>query len=182
MLDHVQQRTLDLSKVEILVLDEADRMLDMGFIRDIRRILALLPIRRQNLLFFATFSDDIKTLAEDLLNSPVLIEVASRNTASEKIEQLIHPVDRSRKRELLSFLIGSKKWRQVLVFTRTKHGANKLTKQLEHDGISAAAIHGNKSQATRTRRWLTSSMEMSECWLLLILRLEGSTSIICRMW
>ena len=151
LLDHVQQRTLDLSRVEILVLDEADRMLDMGFIRDIRRILALLPARRQNLLFFATFSNDIKTLAEDLLNSPVLIEVARRNTAAETIEQLIHPVDRTRKRELLSFLIGSKKWRQVLVFTRTKHGANRLTKQLEHDGISAAAIHGNKSQATRTR-------------------------------
>jgi len=151
LLDHVQQRTLDLSKVEILVLDEADRMLDMGFIRDIRKILALLPGRRQNLLFFATFSNDIKKLAETFLNSPVLIEVASRNTASEKIEQLIHPVDRTRKRELLSFLIGSKNWRQVLVFTRTKHGANKLTKQLEHDGISAAAIHGNKSQAMRTR-------------------------------
>ncbi|MGO9689363.1 MAG: helicase-related protein, partial [Syntrophobacteraceae bacterium] len=115
------------------------------------RILKLLPGRRQNLLFFATFSNDIKKLAEDLLNSPVLIEVASRNTASEMVEQLIHPVDRIRKRELLSFLIGSKNWRQVLVFTRTKHGANRLTKQLEHDGISAAAIHGNKSQATRTR-------------------------------
>jgi ATP-dependent RNA helicase RhlE len=151
LLDHVHQRTLDLSKVEILVLDEADRMLDMGFIRDIRRILKYLPERRQNLLFFATFSNDIKTLAENLLNSPVLIEVAARNTASETIEQLIHPVDRIRKRELLSFLIGSKNWRQVLVFTRTKHGANKLTKQLGQDGISAAAIHGNKSQATRTR-------------------------------
>ena len=118
LLDHVQQRTLDLSKVEILVVDEADRMLDMGFIRDIRRILKLLPARRQNLLFFATFSNEIKTLAENLLNSPVLIEVASRNTASERIEQLVHPVDRIRKRELLSFLIGSKNWRQVLVFTR----------------------------------------------------------------
>ena len=134
-----------------MVLDEADRMLDMGFIRDIRKILALLPSRRQNLLFFATFSDEIKKLAEDLLNSPVLIEVARRNTAAESVEQLIHPVDRTRKRELLSFLIGSKNWRQVLVFTRTKHGANRLTKQLEHDGISAAAIHGNKSQGARTR-------------------------------
>jgi ATP-dependent RNA helicase RhlE len=151
LLDHVQQRTLDLSRVEILVLDEADRMLDMGFIRDIRKILALLPRQRQNLLFFATFSDDIKKLAEDLLNSPVLIEVARRNTAAESVEQLIHPVDRNRKRELLSFLIDSKNWRQVLVFTRTKHGANRLTKQLEHDGISAAAIHGNKSQGARTR-------------------------------
>jgi ATP-dependent RNA helicase RhlE len=151
LLDHVQQRTLDLSQVEILVLDEADRMLDMGFIHDIRRILTLLPRRRQNLLFFATFSSDIERLAENLLNSPVLIEAASRNSASETIEQLVHPVDRTRKRELLTFLIGSNNWRKVLVFTRTKHGANKLTKQLEHDGISAAAIHGNKSQATRTR-------------------------------
>ncbi len=151
LLDHVQQRTLDLSRVEILVLDEADRMLDMGFIRDIRRILTLLPLRRQNLLFFATFSDETKKLAEELLNSPVLIEVARRNTAAERVEQLIHPVDRTRKRELLSFLIGSKNWRQVLVFTRTKHGANRLTKQLESDGISAAAIHGNKSQGARTR-------------------------------
>ncbi len=151
LLDHVQQRTLDLSRVEILVLDEADRMLDMGFIRDIRRILKLLPARRQNLLFFATFSNDVKKLADDLLNSPELIEVASRNTASETIEQVVYPVDRTRKRELLSFLIDSKKWKQVLVFTRTKHGANKLAKQLGQDGISAAAIHGNKSQANRTR-------------------------------
>ncbi len=110
-----------------------------------------MPVRRQNLLFFATFSNDIKRLAENLLNSPVLIEVAARNTASETIEQLIHPVDRTRKRELLSFLIGSKNWRQVLVFTRTKHGADRLTRQLGHDGISATAIHGNKTQATRTR-------------------------------
>jgi ATP-dependent RNA helicase RhlE len=151
LLDHAQQRTLDLSGVEILVLDEADRMLDMGFIRDIRKVLSLLPRRRQNLLFFATFSNEVKTLAEDLVNSPVLIEVARRNTAAEGVEQLIHPVDRKRKRELLSFLIASKNWRQVLVFTRTKHGANRLTKQLEQDGISAAAIHGNKSQGTRTR-------------------------------
>ncbi|MEN6486139.1 MAG: DEAD/DEAH box helicase [Syntrophobacteraceae bacterium] len=151
LLDHVQQKTLDLSAVEILVLDEADRMLDMGFIRDIRKILALLPRSRQNLLFFATFSSEIKALSEELLHSPVLIEVARRNTASESVEQLIYPVDRTRKRELLSFLIGSNNWRQVLVFTRTKHGANRLTKQLERDGISAAAIHGNKSQEARTR-------------------------------
>jgi ATP-dependent RNA helicase RhlE len=151
LLDHVQQRTLDLSGVETLILDEADRMLDMGFIRDIRRILALLPPGRQNLLFFATFSDEIRRLAEDLLSSPTLIEVARRNTPAENVEQLIHPVDRKRKRELLSFLIGSNNWRQVLVFTRTKHGANRLSEQLEHDGISAAAIHGNKSQGARTR-------------------------------
>lgn len=151
LLDHAQQRTVDLSRVEFLVLDEADRMLDMGFIKDIQKILALLPKRRQSLLFFATFSDEIKKLAESLLNSPVLIEVAPRNTAAESVEQLIYPVDRHRKRELLSFLIDSEKWHQVLVFTRTKHGANRLCKQLEQDGIRAASIHGNKSQGARTR-------------------------------
>ena len=151
LLDHVQQGTLDLSFVETLVMDEADRMLDMGFIRDIRKILALLPQQRQNLLFFATLSDDVKTLAESLLKSPTLIEVARRNMAKESVEQVIHPVDRKRKRELLSFLIGSQNWKQVLVFTRTKHGANKLSEQLAQDGIRAAAIHGNKSQGARTK-------------------------------
>ncbi|MCP4401411.1 MAG: DEAD/DEAH box helicase [bacterium] len=151
LLDHVQQKTLDLSGVEILVLDEADRMLDMGFIRDIRKILALLPRKRQNLLFFATFSDEMKKLADSLLNSPVLVEVTRRNTAKESIEQIIHPVDRQRKRELLSHLISSQDWKQVLVFTRTKHGANRLSQQLERDGIRASAIHGNKSQGARTR-------------------------------
>ncbi|MHB8472703.1 MAG: DEAD/DEAH box helicase [Gammaproteobacteria bacterium] len=151
LLDHVGQRTLDLSKVEILVLDEADRMLDMGFIRDIRKVLALLPKQRQNLLFSATFAEEIKKLADDLLNSPTLIEVARRNTAAETVSQVIHPVDRERKRELLSFMIGSKNWQQVLVFTRTKHGANRLAEQLERDGIKSAAIHGNKSQGARTR-------------------------------
>jgi ATP-dependent RNA helicase RhlE len=151
LLDHVSQKTLDLSSVEILVLDEADRMLDMGFIHDIRKILALLPKRRQNLLFSATYSSDIKKLADKLLNAPVLIEVARRNTPAENVAQVIHPVDRQRKRELLSFMIGSENWRQVLVFTRTKHGANRLAQQLEKDGISSAAIHGNKSQGARTR-------------------------------
>jgi ATP-dependent RNA helicase RhlE len=151
LLDHVQQRTLDLSKVEILVLDEADRMLDMGFIRDIRKILALLPKQRQNLLFSATFSDEIKQLADNLLNSPVLIEVARRNLAAELVSQVSHPVDRERKRELLSHLIHSQGWKQVLVFTRTKHGANRLSDQLEKDGITSAAIHGNKSQGARTK-------------------------------
>jgi len=151
LLDHVGQRTVDLSKVEILVLDEADRMLDMGFIRDIRRILALLPKQRQNLLFSATFSDEIKQLADGLLNSPVLIEVARRNTAAELVNQVVHPVDRARKRELLSHLIHSQGWKQVLVFTRTKHGANRLAEQLEDDGVSATAIHGNKSQGARTK-------------------------------
>jgi ATP-dependent RNA helicase RhlE len=151
LLDHVSQKTLDLSTVEILVLDEADRMLDMGFIHDIRKVLALLPKRRQNLLFSATYSSDIKKLADKLLNAPVLIEVARRNTPAENVAQVIHPVDRQRKRELLSFMIGSENWRQVLVFTRTKHGANRLAQQLEKDGISSAAIHGNKSQGARTR-------------------------------
>jgi ATP-dependent RNA helicase RhlE len=151
LLDHVEQRTLDLSHVEILVLDEADRMLDMGFIRDIRKILALLPKRRQNLLFSATFSDEIKTLADNLLNSPVLIEVARRNTAAELVTQVVHPVDRGRKRELLSHLVHSQGWKQVLVFTRTKHGANRLAEQLDKDGISSSAIHGNKSQGARTK-------------------------------
>ena len=153
LLDHVSQKTVDLSKVEILVLDEADRMLDMGFIHDIRKVLALLPKNgaRQNLLFSATFSDEIKRLAEGLLDRPELIEVARRNTTAERIEQLVHPVDKRRKRELLSHMIGARNWRQVLVFTRTKHGANRLAQQLEKDGLSAAAIHGNKSQGARTR-------------------------------
>ena len=151
LLDHVQQRTLDLSKIEILVLDEADRMLDMGFIHDIRKVLALLPAARQNLLFSATFSSEIRALADKLLDHPVPIEVAARNTPTELVEQVVHPVDKARKRDLLSYLIGSNNWRQVLVFTRTKHGANRLAQQLEHDGLSAAAIHGNKSQGARTR-------------------------------
>ncbi len=151
LLDHLSQKTLDLSKVEILVLDEADRMLDMGFIRDIRKILALLPKGRQNLLFSATFSGEIKKLADSLLNRPVLIEVARRNMTADSVDQAVYPVDRKRKRELLSFLIGSQDWKQVLVFTRTKHGANKLAQQLDRDGLSAAAIHGNKSQGARTR-------------------------------
>ncbi len=153
LLDHVSQKTVDLSRVEFLVLDEADRMLDMGFIHDIRKVLALLPEngKRQNLLFSATFSQDIKQLANRLLNNPELIEVAQRNTTAERIEQVVHPVDKSRKRELLSHMIGSRDWRQVLVFTRTKHGANRLAQQLEKDGLSAAAIHGNKSQGARTK-------------------------------
>ena len=151
LLDHASQKTVDLSQVDILVLDEADRMLDMGFVHDVRRILMLLPKKRQNLLFSATFSNEIKKLADSLLNAPIMIEVARRNEASAQIKQLIHPVDRSRKAELLSHLINSQKWKQVLVFTRTKHGANKLTKQLESGGITAVAIHGNKSQGARTQ-------------------------------
>jgi ATP-dependent RNA helicase RhlE len=151
LLDHAGQGTLDLSSVEILVLDEADRMLDMGFIRDIRRVLALLPEVRQNLLFSATFSDEIRKLADSLLDAPVSIDVAPRNTPTELVAQRVHPVDKARKRELLSSLIRTGDWRQVLVFTRTKHGANRLAQQLERDGLTAAAIHGNKSQAARTR-------------------------------
>jgi len=151
LLDHVGQKTLDLSAVEILVLDEADRMLDMGFIHDIRRVLGLLPAGRQNLLFSATFPDAIKRLADDLLDAPSMIEVARRNAPAERVAQVVHPVDRERKRALLSKLISEGAWRQVLVFTRTKHGANRLAKQLGSDGIHAAAIHGNKSQAARTR-------------------------------
>ncbi len=151
LLDHMQQGTIDLSAIEVLVLDEADRMLDMGFIRDIRKILKVLPENRQNLLFSATFSDDIRKLAARTLDSPAEIQVAQKNTTADRVSQLVYPVDKSRKRELLSHRIGAENWRQVLVFTRTKHGANRLAKQLETDGITAAAIHGNKSQAARTR-------------------------------
>ena len=151
LLDHANQKTIDLSKIEILVLDEADRMLDMGFLPDIKRILDLLPKKRQNLLFSATFSNDIRKLADRLLNKPRLIEVAQRNTTAERIEQVVYLVDKGRKRQLLSFLIGSGNWKQILVFTRTKHGANRLTKQLEADGLKSAAIHGNKSQGARTK-------------------------------
>ncbi|HJU83574.1 MAG TPA: DEAD/DEAH box helicase [Holophagaceae bacterium] len=151
LLDHHQQGTLNLSQVEVLVLDEADRMLDMGFINDIKKILALLPPQRQNLLFSATFSDEIKALADRLLKSPAMIQVARRNTAAETVDQVVHPVDRERKRALLAQLIQKGDWKQVLVFTRTKHGANRLSEQLEKDGIDAAAIHGNKSQSARTK-------------------------------
>ncbi len=151
LLDHLQQKTVDLSQVEILVLDECDRMLDMGFIRPIRKILGILPPSRQTLMFSATFSQPIQKLAKTLLNSPIQIEVAARNTAAEQVEQLVHPVDQNRKRELLSYLIGFHNWQQVLVFTRTKHGANRLAEQLGNDGLKSTAIHGNKSQAARTR-------------------------------
>jgi len=151
LLDHVGQRTVNLSHVEILVLDEADRMLDMGFIHDIRKILALLPKQRQNLLFSATFSDEIRTLAGSLLRDPAMVQVARRNADSELVAQRVHPVDQTRKRELLAHLVSSGNWQQVLVFTRTKHGANRLAQQLVRDGIEADAIHGNKSQNARTR-------------------------------
>ena len=151
LLDHVEQHTIDLSRVEILVLDEADRMLDMGFIRDIRRVLALLPLARQSLLFSATFSDDIRALAGGLLLDPATVDVAPRNTAAVLVEQSVIRVDRERKRDLLTHLVRSGRVSQALVFTRTKHGANRLAEQLAHDGIRAAAIHGNKSQGQRIR-------------------------------
>lgn len=151
LLDHLQQGTIKLDAVEVMVLDEADRMLDMGFIRDIRKIIKALPEKRQNLLFSATFSNEIRQLAADLLNSPMEIKVAANGRPAEGVSQIVYPVDRSRKRELLSHKIGAENWRQVLVFTRTKHGANRLAKQLEADGLNSAAIHGNKSQAARVR-------------------------------
>jgi len=151
LLDHIQQRTVDLSKVEILVLDEADRMLDMGFIHDIRRVVALLPKKRQSLLFSATFSEEIRTLSAQFLNDPATVEVARRNAPIELVTQVVHPVDKDRKRELLTHLVSSGDWRQVLVFCKTKHGANRLAELLERDGIEADAIHGNKSQPQRMR-------------------------------
>ena len=151
LLDHMRQQTIDLSKIEILVLDEADRMLDMGFIKDIKKILKALPTKRQNLLFSATFSKEIRRLAADLLNAPTEIQVAARNTPADRIKQIVHPVDKRRKREMLSHRIGKENWNQVLVFTRTKHGANRLADQLTQDGINSSAIHGNKSQGARTK-------------------------------
>ncbi len=151
LLDHLERKTIDLSHVEILVLDEADRMLDMGFIHDIKRVLKVLPKKRQNLLFSATFSKEIRKLAADLLNAPKEIQVAPRNTTADRVSQIVHPVDRGQKRTLLSRLIGRGNWQQVLVFTRTKHGANRLAAQLTRDGLRAVAIHGNKSQGARTK-------------------------------
>ena len=151
LLDHHQQGTLDLSHVQIFVLDEADRMLDMGFVHDIKKVLSYLPAKKQSLLFSATFSDDIKTLADKLLNNPVLIEVARRNQTAETIAQKVHPVGREKKKALLSHLIKTGNWHQVLVFTRMKHGANRLAEFLNDEGISAMAIHGNKSQGARTK-------------------------------
>ncbi len=149
LLDHAQQGTIDLRSVEILVLDEADRMLDMGFIRDIRRILALIPAKRQNLLFSATFSDEIRELADTFLTDPAHVQIAARNAPIELVRQVAYPVDRERKRELLSHLIGEGRIDRALVFTRTKHAADRLAEQLGRDGISASAIHGNKSQSQR---------------------------------
>jgi ATP-dependent RNA helicase RhlE len=151
LLDHVEQKTIDLRQVEILVLDEADRMLDMGFIHDIRRILKLLPAKRQNLLFSATFPDEVRSLASGFMHDAVTVEIARRNMPIELIGQVAHPVDKDRKRELLAHLVKSGNWQQVLVFCRTKHGANRLAEQLDKDGIETAVIHGNKSQPQRMK-------------------------------
>ena len=151
LLDHVRQGNINLSGVEMFILDEADRMLDMGFIRDIKQIIKELPKKRQNLLFSATFSQEIRDLAKGLLNNHVEIEVAARNSTADRVEQLVMPVDKARKRELLSEQIGKGNWQQVLVFTRTKHGANRLAKQLNGDGIETLAIHGGKGQGARTK-------------------------------
>ncbi|MDP3636236.1 MAG: DEAD/DEAH box helicase [Azonexus sp.] len=151
LLDHVQQRTVDLSGIEILVLDEADRMLDMGFIRDIRKLIALLPKQRQNLMFSATFSPDIRELASGLLTNPVSVDVAARNTAAETVTQRVIETNREQKKDLLLHLFETRGWNQVLIFARTKHGADALSKHLDKAGIKSAALHGNKSQGARTR-------------------------------
>ena len=151
LLDLYNQNAIRFNQLEILVLDEADRMLDMGFLRDIKKILSLLPKNRQNLLFSATFCPDIRELAKGLVNNPVEISVSPKNTTAETVEQLIYSVDKNKKAPLLTHLIKTNDWQQVIVFMKTKHGANKLTKQLDASGISAAAIHGNKSQGARTK-------------------------------
>ncbi|WP_077343082.1 DEAD/DEAH box helicase [Pseudocolwellia agarivorans] len=151
LLDLFNQKAIRFDQLEVLVLDEADRMLDMGFLRDIKKILSFLPKQRQNLLFSATFSDDIRDLARGLVNNPVEISVTPKNSAAESVSQLVYPVDKKKKPELLTQLIKDNDWQQVLVFMKTKHGANKLTKVLEGAGIKAAAIHGNKSQGARTK-------------------------------
>jgi ATP-dependent RNA helicase RhlE len=151
LLDHVQQKTIDLRHIEVLVLDEADRMLDMGFIHDIRRIIGLLPRKRQNLMFSATFPEEIRKLAASFMHDPLTVEVARRNTPAELVAQVQHPVDHARKKELLAHLVKENNWTQVLVFTKTKRGANRLAQALEKSGINADAIHGNKSQPQRTR-------------------------------
>ena len=151
LMDLYQQNAVRFNQLEVLVLDEADRMLDMGFIRDIKKILALLPPKRQNLLFSATFSNEIRTLAKGLLNDPLEVTVTPPNSTVERIEQWLYPVDKSQKAAMLIQQINEHKWQQVLVFTKTKHGANKLTLQLEKAGITAMAIHGNKSQNARTK-------------------------------
>ena len=151
LMDLYNQNAVKFSQLEVLILDEADRMLDMGFIRDIKKIISVLPKQRQNLLFSATFSPDIRALAKGLVNDPVEISVSPENSTAEKVTQWITAVDKKRKPDVLTHLIKENNWQQVLVFTKTKHGANKLTKHLEAEGLTAAAIHGNKSQGARTK-------------------------------
>lgn len=151
LLDLHGQKAVDLRQVEYFVLDEADRMLDMGFIHDIRRVCDLIPKKRQTLMFSATFSPDIRSLAKAMLFKPEEVDMAPRNSTIDLVEQVVHPVDKKQKSDLLAYLIGSQQWQQVIVFSRTKHGANKLVKQLDKAGINAAAIHGNKSQGARTK-------------------------------
>ncbi len=151
LIDLHEQNQLSLKRVDVLVLDEADRMLDMGFLRDIKKIISFLPQKRQNLLFSATFSKEIKKLAQGILHNPVMVEAAPENTTAEKVNQKLYKVPKSKKTELVGQLISKGNWSQVLIFTRTKHGANRLTEKLVKRGISAAAIHGNKSQGARTK-------------------------------
>ncbi|MEQ9307565.1 MAG: DEAD/DEAH box helicase, partial [Marinoscillum sp.] len=151
LLDLYQQKVMTLSQVKFLVLDEADRMLDMGFVRDIKKIMELLPKRRQNLLFSATFSKEIKTLANGILHEPITVEATPENTTAETVEQVFYRTDKNKKVSALIHMIQDGDWQQVLVFTRTKHGANKLVKKLISSGIEAAAIHGNKTQGARTK-------------------------------
>lgn len=151
LLDHIRNGTVNLSRVSTFILDEADRMLDMGFIHDIRKIIAAIPKNRQNLLFSATYSKDIEKLANTILKNPVRIEVTPRNTTAKSVKQTVYPIDKTRKREFLSYLIGSNNWKQVLVFTRTKHGADRLARQLAIDGVTSGTIHGNKTQAARIK-------------------------------
>ena len=181
LLDLCHQKVLSLAKVEILVLDEADRMLDMGFLRDIERILKLMPDKRQNLLFSATFSQDIKKLAHGILKQPVLVEATPENSTVDAIDQKIYRVAKAKKKGLAIKLISEGNWQQVLIFTRTKHGANKLCKNLISANISAAAIHGNKSQGARTKALSGFKMEAFVCWLQRILLLVGWTSHCCHM-
>ncbi|MEI6544302.1 MAG: DEAD/DEAH box helicase [Methylococcales bacterium] len=151
LIDHVTQRNINLSNIEVLVLDEADRMLDMGFLPDIKQVMALIPKKRQSLLFSATVPNGIKTLAAQLLNNPVEVEVAKQNATADNVSERIYGIDREYKRALLSYLIGSNNWKQVLVFVRTKHGADRLEKQLIEDGIRTAALHGDKTQGARNK-------------------------------